>query len=190
MLSIFLTFGYAIIVFNLVNLRKIHALYRSTFLNAKIVLQMNIFILFNWLSTFMSLHYLDPSTALCINLGILSITIFFISIPLHKLKENKKLGYSVLLVLFSMTLIVRQHINMLSQLLMRNVAFGLFWCALGGVTGAFIGISSESMGKAGFSITQILATRFYLLTLVSCIALFYVPHVAINTVGNITFFLH
>lgn len=177
MLSILMTFGYAILIFNLINIKKFREIYTSVLHNKKVLLQMNIVTLFNWLSTFMSLHYLDPATALCLNLGILSVTIFFISTPLHKLKANKHLGLSVLFVLFSMGLIIKQHLASASgDLHLRNIILGIAWCALGGFTGAFIGMSSEAMGRAGFSVTQILATRFYLLTLVSGVALLLTHH--------------
>ena len=179
MLSIFMTFGYATIIFNLINIKKIPALYGSVFRNKKVLFQMNFFTLLNWLSTFMSLRYLDPATMICINLGILSITIFLISTPLSKLKENKHLGFSVLLVLFSMGLIIQQHINTMPQVDLAMIVPGVLWCVLGGVTGAFIGLSSEAMGRAQFSITEILATRFYLLTFVGGIAFIFVHPTAI-----------
>lgn len=174
MVSIFVTFGYAIVIFNLINVKRIGGLYRCVFKNARVVFNMNFFTLCNWLSTFMSLHYLDPATALCINLGVLSVTIFCISTPLHKLRANKHLGFSVLLVLLSMGLIIEQRVVGSSHLDVKNIALGSFCCTFGGITGAFIGMSSEAMGKAGFSITQILATRFYLLTFVSGVALIFI----------------
>lgn len=175
MLSIFMTFGYAIIIFNVINFKNIRKIYTSVFQNKKILLRMNIVTLFNWLSTFMSLRYLDPATALCLNLGILSVTIFFISTSLQKFKENKHLGLSVLLVLFTLGLIIRQHIVLSSgDEHLHNLLLGFAWCALGGVTGAFIGMCSEAMGKVGFSVTQILATRFYLLTIVGGVAFLFV----------------
>lgn len=174
MMSIFLTFGYAIIIFNLISFKKIRSLYRSVFRNSKVVFNMNFVTLVNWFSTFMSLNYFDPATTLCVILGVLSVTIFFISISLHKLRENKHLGLGVLLVLVSMGLIINQYLSNASQLYVQNVALGSFWCVLSGVTGAFIGMSSETMGKAGFSIIQILATRFYLLTIVSGIVFFFI----------------
>lgn len=174
MVSIFVTFGYAIIIFNLINFKKIRSLYSSAIQNVKMVFGMNFLTLVNWFSTFMSLNYLDPATALCINLGVLSVTILFISTPLDKLKANKHIGFSVLFVLISMGLIIKQHFIGTARLQIENVALGTFWCVLGGITGAFIGMSSEAMGKAGFSITQILATRFYLLTFFSGIALVFI----------------
>lgn len=176
MLSIFLTFGYAIVIFNIINYKKITGLYQSAARNIKVLLQMNFFTLFNWLSTFMALRYLDPATTICIILAVLSVTIFFISTPLHQLKTNKHLGFAVLLVLATMVFIIKQYINASVQTHIQNVLFGVFWCLVGGVTGAFIGLCSEAMGKAGFSITQILATRFYFLTIMSGLALFFVPH--------------
>jgi drug/metabolite transporter (DMT)-like permease len=177
MLSIFMTFGYAIIIFNLINFKNLSKIYSAVIHNKKVLFQMNLVTLFNWLSTFMSLHYLDPATALCLNLGVLSVTIFFISTPSHKLKANKHLGMSVLLVLFSMGLIIQQHLSTMPEnFSLKYTAYGIAWCALGGFTGAFIGISSEAMGKAGFKVTQILATRFYLLTLISGAALLFTHH--------------
>src|SRR3990167_10375673 len=162
MLSIFMTFAYATLIFNVINFKNLRYIYTLVFLNKKVLLQMNLVTLFNWLSTFMALRYLDPATALCLILGILSVTIFLISTPFHKFKLNKHLCFSVLFVLFSMVLVIRQNIALNpGEAHLHNLMHGLAWCALDGVTGAFIGMSSEAMGKAGFSVTQILATRFY-----------------------------
>lgn len=180
MLSIFMTFDYAIVIFNLINFKNIKKIYTAVVQNKKILLRMNVVTLFNWLSTFMSLRYLDPATALCLNLGILSITIFFISTSVQKFKENKHLGLSVLLVLFTLALIIHKNIaSSTDEMHLHNLLLGFAWCALGGVTGAFIGMSSEAMGKVGFSVTQILATRFYLLTAVVGVALLFTHHAPI-----------
>ena len=177
MLSIFMTFSYATLIFNLINFKKIRHIYSLVLQNKKILLRMNIVTLFNWLGTFMALRYLDPATALCVILGILSVTIFLISTPLHKFKSNKHLCFSVLLVLFSMGLVIKQNIALNpGEAHLYNLMHGLAWCALDGVTGAFIGMSSEAMGKAGFSVTQILATRFYLLTLVGGVVFLFMNH--------------
>ena len=173
-LGIFMTFSYALIIFNLIQLKKLPKLYSTVFSNKKVLLQMNFVTLINWLSTFMSLRYLDPATALCINLGVLSITIFLISTPMSKLKANKNLGASVLLVLLSLGLIVRQYMqNFPITSPSSHLGLGLFWCIIGGISGACIGLASEAMGKAGFTVTGILATRFYLLIVVSAVALLF-----------------
>lgn len=177
MLSIFMTFAYATLIFNAINFRNILYIYTLVFQNKKVLLQMNLVTLFNWLSTFMALRYLDPATALCLILGILSVTIFFISTPIYQFKSNKHLCCSVLLVLFSLGLIVRQHVVFNSgEEHLHNMLLGLAWCTLGGVMGAFIGMSSEAMGKVGFSVTQILATRFYLLTFVAGLVFLFMNH--------------
>jgi drug/metabolite transporter (DMT)-like permease len=123
----------------------------------------------------MALNYFDPATAICIILSVLTVTLFFILTPLNKIKENKHLVFSIALIILSMFLIINQHLNDASQLDFKTIMLGLAWCILGGITGAFIGMSSEGMGKAGFSVTQILATRFYLLIAVSIIGFFLLP---------------
>ncbi len=168
LLSIFMIFSYALIIFNAIQFKKLPKLYSTVFANKKTLLQMNAATLVNWFSTFMSLRYLDPATALCINLGILSITIFLISTPLNQLKANKHLGFSVLLVLLSLGLIIRQYMqNFPITTTSSNLGLGLLWCTIGGISGACIGLASEAMGKAQFTVTGILATRFYLLIIVS-----------------------
>ena len=177
MLSIFMTFAYATLIFNVINFKNLRYIYTLVFKNKKVLLKMNLVTLFNWLSTFMALRYLDPATALCLILGILSVTIFLISTPFHKFKSNKHLCFSVLLVLFSMALVVRQNISLNpGEDNLHNIMLGLAWCILGGVMGAFIGMSSEAMGKVGFSVTQILATRFYLLTFVGGVVFLFMNH--------------
>lgn len=177
MLSIFMTFGYAIVIFNLFNFKNLKAIYSNVLRNKMVLLRMNLVTLLNWSSTFMALRYLDPATALCLILGIVTVTIFFISTPLRQLRANKHLGLSVLLVLLSMGLIIQQYtVSNSGALDLHHTMLGVAWCALCGITGAFIGMSSEAMGKAGFSVTQILATRFYLLTLVSGLAFLLLHH--------------
>jgi hypothetical protein len=62
---------------------------------------MNVTTLFNWIGTFLSLNYIDPATALCINLAVVAITTFFILIPLNKIHENKRLLLSIFLIIVS-----------------------------------------------------------------------------------------
>lgn len=172
MLSIAMTFGYAIILFNLFNYKSLMSLYSNVSKNFKLTLRMNVITLFNWLSSFMALNYLDPATAFCIILGVVAVTIFIVSTPRHKIKDNLHLAICVLLILVSMGLIINQYAHTALHSNVTTLTIGTLWCVLGGVTGAFIGTNSEKMGKAGFSISQILATRFYLLVIVSSVAFF------------------
>ena len=173
-LSIFMTFSYALIIFNAIQFKKLAKLYSAVFANKKVLLQMNVATLVNWFSTFMALRYLDPATTLCITLGVLSITIFLISTPLNQFKANKHLGISVLLVLLSLGLIIRQYLqNFPISNHSSHLGLGLFWCIIDGISGACIGLASEAMGKAKFTVTGILATRFYLLIIVSGVALLF-----------------
>lgn len=176
MLSIAVTFSYATILFNLFNIKNIITLYSSVFKNFKLIFRMNVMTLLNWVSSFMSLNYLDPATSFCIILSVISITLFIILTPLNKIKENKHLLFSLLLIMGSMVLIVKQHIETTSFADRKMIIIGVAWCVLGGISGALIGTSSEGMGKAGFSVTKILATRFYLLIIVSLIAFYLIPH--------------
>ena len=176
MISIALTFSYAAILFNLCNLKKIISLYSSVAKNFKLLFRMNVMTLLNWVSSFMALNYLDPATAFCIILSVVSITLFIIFTPLNKIKDNKHLVFSILLIMISMALIIKQSVDTTLLTDTKVIMFGVAWCVLGGITGGLIGTSSEGMGKAGFSITQILATRFYLLIIVSAIAFFIIPH--------------
>lgn len=180
MLSIFMTFTYAILIFNVINFNKIRYIYTLVFQNKKTLLRMNVITLLNWLGTFMALRYLDPATTLSLILGILSVTIFLISTPIHKFKSNKHLCFSVLLVLFSMGLVIKQNIALNpGEAHLHNMLHGLAWCALDGITGAFIGTSSEAMGKVGFSVTQILATRFYFLAIFGGVVFLFTNHAPI-----------
>lgn len=175
-LSIFMTFSYATILFHLFNIKKIKFIYSTILANKKTVLKINILTLLNWLSTFMALRYLDPATALCLTLGLLTVTVFVISTPLKKLRANKHLGLSVLLVLFSLGLIIQQYLLANpGQANFYQFICGFAWCLLCGISGALIGFSSEAMGRCGFSITQILSVRFYLLIIAAGIGLFFVP---------------
>ena len=178
MLSIALTFGYAAILFNAFNFKNIINLYSSVAKNFKLIFRMNIVTLLNWLSSFMSLNYLDPATAFCIVLCVLSITLFIILTPLNKIRESKHLIFSILLITTSMALIIKQHIDTSLLTDTKTIMIGVAWCVLGGVSGAYIGTNSEGMGKAGFSVSQILATRFYLLIIVSLAAFCFIPHSA------------
>lgn len=178
MLSIFITFGYAVILFNLFNIKKIRNLYSSVFRNLKLLFYMNIMTLFNWISSFLALSYIDPATAVCIDLCVISIVLFFMLTPLKKIKENKHLALSVMFILLSMALIVKQYVSISSDANMKAIMLGVFWSVVSGVSGAFIGLCSEGMGNAGFSVTQILSTRFYLLIATSGILFFLLPDAA------------
>src|SRR5579871_12538 len=63
MLSIAITFSYAALLFNLFNIKNIISIYSAVLKNFKLILRMNVVTLFNWISSFMSLNYLDPATA-------------------------------------------------------------------------------------------------------------------------------
>lgn len=177
MLSIFMTFAYATLIFNVVNFKHLRKIYTLVFQHKKTLLQMNLVTLLNWMSTFMALRYLDPATALCLILGVISITIFFVSTPFRQFKSNKHLCYSVLLVLFSLGLVIWQQVALNpGEAHLHEMMLGVAWCILGGVMGTFIGTSSEAMGKVGFSVTEILATRFYLLILVGGVIFLFMHH--------------
>jgi drug/metabolite transporter (DMT)-like permease len=171
MLSIAITFGYATLLFNLINFKKIFHLYTLVGKNIKLLSKMNLLTLVNWLSSFMTLNYIDPATAICIILSIVTITLFFVYTPLNQIKNNKHLVCSILLILMSMSLIIKHHVSSFETV--RASILGFSWCVLGGISGAFIGTHSERMGKAGFSVTQILATRFYLLILLGIIGFYF-----------------
>lgn len=176
MLSIAITFSYAAILFNLFNINKIRWLYASVIENFKLILRMNLVTFINWLTTFLSFNYLDPATVICINLSVLTVTLFFILKPIKNVIENKHLIFSILLILSSMVLVIKQHMGIVSHTDTIALTLGVALSVVGGISGAFIGINSEGMGKAGFSVTQILATRFYLLITISSIAFFIFPH--------------
>jgi drug/metabolite transporter (DMT)-like permease len=176
MLSIAITFGYAAILFNLLNLNRAKNLYSSVASNFKLISRMNFVTLINWLCTFFSFNYIDPATAICISFSMITVTLFFILTPLNKISKNKHLVFSILLILASMALIIKQHADVTLHANYKMIGLGVFWSVLGGITGAYIGIYSEGMSKAGFSVTQILATRFYLLVAISSFAFLIIPH--------------
>jgi drug/metabolite transporter (DMT)-like permease len=134
---------------------------------------MNIATLFNWLGSFLSLNYIDPATALCINLAMGPITTFFVLTPFKKIKENKNILFAILSVIVGMLLIIRQQWSATVYQSTQHIYLGIICSVLGGIAGGFVGICSEKISKAGFSVRQILATRFYLLILVCAITLFF-----------------
>ncbi|MCD6047065.1 MAG: EamA/RhaT family transporter [Gammaproteobacteria bacterium] len=179
MLNIVMVFSYATLIFNLLSVKNIGTLYSNANKNFKLLFLMNIATLFNWLGSFLSLNYIDPATALCINLSMGPITTFFVLTPLRKIEENKHILFAIFFVLIGMLLIIKQQWNTSAYESTKHIYLGVLFSVLGGIAGGFVGICSERISKAGFSVKHILATRFYLLILVCGIALFF------TTKGNV-----
>ena len=170
MLSMALTFGYATLLFTIFNYKKLANLYRLAFDNFKPLFYLNIATLLSWFGTFIALKYIDPATKVCIGFGLIAVTNFFILTPLDKLRENKHLLFSIFFILLSMGLIINQYACIYEvHNTLKAIILGIAWSIIGGIGGGFIGVNAERIGKAGFSATQILATRFYLLVIVSLI---------------------
>jgi len=176
MLSMAMTFGCATLLFTVFNWKNLPRLYRLIINNFKPLLYLNIATLFSWFGTFIALKYIDPATKICIGFGLIAVTNFFIATSVRKIKKNKHLLFSIAFILFSMGLIINQHIHTNHTSSLAMIAVGLMWAIAGGVGGGFIGINSERIGKAGFTITHILATRFYLLVIVSAMIFLFTPH--------------
>lgn len=173
MLNMVMVFSYATLIFNLLNVKNIQTLYQNVGKNFRLIVLMNIATLFNWLGSFLSLNYIDPATALCINLAMGPITTFFVLTPFKKIEDNKNILLAILSVLIGMLLIIRQQWSASVYESTHHVYLGVLCSVLGGIAGGFVGICSEKISKAGFSVRQILATRFYLLILVCLITLFF-----------------
>lgn len=171
MLSIVMVFSYATLLFNLFNFKCLGSLYRNLSKNYMAALLMNVATLFNWVGSFLSLSYIDPATAICINLSTVAITTFFIWIPFNKIQQNKHLLLAILLIIGSMILIINQHASTVMHSNLKAIALGVGYSVASGIAGGFVGIYSEKLSKSGFSVSQILATRFYLLIIVCGIIL-------------------
>lgn len=172
MLSLAMISGYAILLFNGINFKSLSQLYQKVRQNISLFSWMNFLTFINWLSGFSSLSYLDPATVMCIELAISAVVTFLIMTPLKQFLENKHLILCIALILFCMALIIGQHIE-ITHLSKNHLALGFFWCFLGGISAAFIGIYSVRMDMAKFSVTEILATRFYLLAIFGTIMVFF-----------------
>lgn len=167
MLSLILTFGYATILFTLFNIKKLPELWRLVIVNFKALFFLNLATLFSWLGTFVALKYIAPSTSIAIGFGLIAVTNFLIYTPFKQFKSNSHLVLCVSLILLSMVLIAWQYIHSATHLSNHDLFWGLFWSVLAGVIGGFVGINSEKLSHAGFSATQVLATRFYLIIIVA-----------------------
>jgi drug/metabolite transporter (DMT)-like permease len=173
MLSLAMISGYAILLFNGINFKSLDQLYQKVRKNICLFSLMNFLTFINWLSGFSSLSYLDPATVMCIELAISAVVTFLIMTPLKQFLANKHLVLCIVLILFCMTLIIGQHIAITSNLSNSHLALGFFWCFLGGLSAAYIGIYSVRMDIAKFSVTEILATRFYLLAIFGFAMIFF-----------------
>ena len=170
-LSLAMVFGYATILFTLVNIKKLPLLWGRVKNNFKALSLLNLVSFLSWLGAFISLKYIDPATKLALGFGIIAITNFFIKTPISEWFANKRLITCLLLVFISMVLIVTQYAAINVHLHPHTIYLGLGWAIFAGITGGFIGVYSEKVGHAGFTPTQILATRFYMLVLASIIIL-------------------
>jgi drug/metabolite transporter (DMT)-like permease len=171
MLSIAMIFAYATIIFTLLNIRNLPSFYRRYVNNLGTLFKMNVVTVFNWMGTFMALQYIDPASVACISLGLTAVANFVILTPLSRYKHQLHLLLCMVCILVSMALIVVQHTLAASEHLGPHVWRGIIWAVVGGLVGGYIGVFSEKLGQAEFSVTQILATRFQLLVLVGIVGL-------------------
>lgn len=179
LLSLAATFGYATIVFNLINFRHIRPLYRLVANNFALFVKMNLVTYLSWLAAFYALNYLDPATVVCLCFGLIAVANFFIITPINRFKESQHLILCALFILLSMGLLISQYLTG-SIHSVRETLLGVAWCMVSGFFGGFIGIYSVQMGNVGFTITQILATRFQILVIASLAAfLFTTQHTSI-----------
>ncbi|PHQ80929.1 MAG: hypothetical protein COB66_03555 [Coxiella sp. (in: Bacteria)] len=176
MLSMAVTFGYATILFSLFNIKKLPVMFRIMRQNLKPMIYLNTATLFSWFGTFMALQYIPPATKISIGFGLIAITNFFIAIPLNKLKHHKHLIFCVLFIVLNMALVVFQFSYTAHHVTTRDIVIGVAWSVVGGVIGGFIAINATKLHDVGYTSTQILATRFYLLVIVSLIVLFCYGH--------------
>jgi drug/metabolite transporter (DMT)-like permease len=179
LLNIVMIFSYATLLFNFINVKKLDNLYGAVKKNYALIFFMNVATLFNWIGSFFSLNYIDPATALCINLSMGPITTFFILTPFKKIKENGHLIFAIILIILGMILITKQHTTAPVYHGTSNVLLGVMFSVIGGIAGGFVGICSQKITLSGFSLSQVLATRFYLLVTVCAILLFFYGKVSV-----------
>lgn len=169
--GIFLTFLYASLFFLLLNIKNIKKLVSLSKSNLKPLFLLNLATCLSWLGTFLALKYIDPATKICIGFGLIAITNYFIFTPLGSIKKHKRRLMIVFLILASMILIISQNPLISSRSNIEILMLGIAWSIVGGISGGFIGINAEKIAHAGFKATQVLATRFLLLIIVSGIFL-------------------
>jgi drug/metabolite transporter (DMT)-like permease len=173
LLSMALTFGYAIILFSLFNIKKLSSMFKIMLSQKRAMLGLNIATLFSWFGTFMALKYIDPATKISIGFGLIAVTNFFIATPLRSIGKNKHLLLCILFVMLNMGLVIGQYAVSSVHVSTEHMLFGLAWSVVGGIIGGFIGINSQRLHKAGYTATQVLATRFYFLVIVSVLILLF-----------------
>lgn len=171
LLSLTMTFGYAIILFTLWNYKHLKSMWSIAKSEKSALIMLNIATLFSWFGTFMALKYIDPATKISIGFGLIAVTNFFISVPLRKVAQHKHLLYCILFVILNMILVLWQFSVSNQHATTENIIIGISWAVVGGVIGGFIGINSQKLNKAGYNATQVLATRFYLLVIMSVLLL-------------------
>jgi len=173
-LSIVTIFSLGLLLFNLLNIMKLGTLYKKLSRNLFPVVGINITSAASWLACFYALRFIDPASMLCIAMAIIPLTTLFMSTPLRLYKNNLPIIFSIVVVIFSMAIIINQNIlNLGSHSSGFYFFIGVIISIVGGIFGGAIGIYSERLHKANFTVSEILAVRFYFLIIVAvAVALF------------------
>jgi hypothetical protein len=149
----------ATIYFNVVNFRKLKAIYLHVFQNKKIWLIVMLIVLWMWLTTIFGPGLIGASFFNFIYFALLGI-LGFLFTSLKDFNKNKNkfyLGVTIsLLLAFSIIFFLTKNFDL-------NKVIGILLALLGGV-GSFVYFKQSQifMRKTNFSASQVLAVRFYL----------------------------
>ncbi len=166
-LLIFLSTLYAIIFFHAVNYRSIRHTYSKLLDCKKLYLLTCITILIVWVGSFLIPVYYTPTIQV---LSFICLSGVFGSFFMYCKDKT-----TVNLLRFTLITLVMLFFYAIcySRYTLHSFIYLLFWTFITGASGYIYAVKSWQLNNAGLSSSQILATRFWLLLLVSAIAMFY-----------------
>lgn len=162
MLLIFISTSYAIIYFNIINIKKLRPIYSIVIKKKSLYLWLSVSVVFMWLGSFLTPIYFLPSIFLFTFMSIISISGVFAAYSINpKIIYLAKFIFLLLnLILFYIVSAHYYHGLNLTILIAATLATGLSGYAY---------IKLSSMFGSYFNTSQVLAVRFWLLWLVTLI---------------------
>ena len=166
-LMIFLSTCYAIIFFHMVNYKSIFKMYAIILANKWLYILTCSLIMTFWIGSFLVPVYYTPTIQV---LSFLSLQSFFGSFFLFKKVPNKYNLFRFLLITIAL---IGFYIICFNNYSLKLFILLLIWTVLNGTTGYIYVVSSWKLSKAGLSASEILATRFWLLLIVTGVTTLY-----------------
>ena len=166
MLSVFLTFLFCTIWFNILNFKSIGLFYRKLLQDKKSFVIINVCSAILWILTFIALKYISPVLYISMFVGTLPTSTYLIMLIQKKEKLQLRMLITTLLItatLIAITLVEREHIAKTTE---QDFYIGILLTVISSIPSALYMIYSKQLSVAAeLKPSQVIAVRFHFLVL-------------------------